>query len=156
MLKRSLGPRDRSGMLSDQLRSAGHLSCLLQLRPQLFRAQIHRKKLQFELCYSDASCIMVCAKVVPQRVTRHQQSGVRSPALNRWLASPTFLYCDTAVTLHISPKIFIETIIYHGFLANMKLQIQLFLNKLLKFFHTCSLCVWRQCLHKSIDPFHPH
>ena len=26
MLKRSLGPRDHTGMLSDQLRSAGHLS----------------------------------------------------------------------------------------------------------------------------------
>ena len=34
MLKRSLGPRDHTGMLSDQLRSAGHLWVrLLQLRP---------------------------------------------------------------------------------------------------------------------------
>ena len=40
---------------------------LLQLRPRKFRAQIHRK-LQFELCYSDASCI-IPKKVVPQRLT---------------------------------------------------------------------------------------
>ena len=60
---------------------------------------------------SSASEAAVCALLL--RCQLHD--GLRrtcASTFNRWLASPTFPY-DPAVTLHISPKIFI-TIIYHG------------------------------------------
>jgi hypothetical protein len=52
-------------------------------------------------------------------------------------------------------QIFIETIKYHG-LANMKLQVQLFFNKLLSFFsHMFTMCLKTVSSQKH-DPFHPH
>ena len=96
MLKQGLGPRDHTGMLSDQLRSAGHLSSSAPLASDSGRR------------FAEAA---VCALLL--RCQLHD--GLRrtcASTFNRWLASPTFPY-DPAVTLHISPEIFI-TIIYHG------------------------------------------
>ena len=92
MLKQSLGPGDHTGMLSDQLRSDLSSSALLHRR-----AQIHRK-LQFALCYSDASCIVVCVKVAPQHL------------IVGWQVPP--FHTVTLLSHFKDLQIFIETIIY--------------------------------------------
>ena len=104
MLKQSLGPRDHTGMLSDQLRSDLSSSALLHRR-----AQIHRK-LQFALCYSDASCIVVCVKVAPQHL------------IVGWQVPP--FHTVTLLSHFKDLQIFIGTIICF-FKANMKLQVRL-------------------------------
>ena len=99
MLKQSLGPRDHTGMLSDQLRSDLSSSALLHRR-----AQIHRK-LQFALCYSDASCIVVCVKVAPQHL------------IVGWQVPP--FHTVTLLSHFKDLQIFIGTIIYHVFLKQI-------------------------------------
>ena len=107
-----------------------------------FRPQLHRKTLQFALCYSDASCIVVCVKVAPQHL------------IVGWQVPP--FHTVTLLSHFKDLQIFIGTIIYHVFLKQ-KWSCKFDCNELLRFFwHMFTMYHWKNCLHKSDDPFHPH
>ena len=102
---------------------------------------------------ADSQEAAVCALLLRCQLHRGLRQSCAS-TLNRWLAGPTFPYCDPAVTLQRSPNLHWNNHISCFF--NQIWSCKFDCNELLRFFRTCSLCVWSQCLHKSVDPFHPH